>query len=61
MNLLSTKIIWDEVPDELWEHGSQYLTMDGYDTNIDVDSLMVLLWKMDTRIKELESKLENTQ
>jgi hypothetical protein len=61
MNLLSTKINWDEVPDELWKHGSQYLTMDGYDTNIDVDSLMVLLWKMDTRIKELESKLENTQ
>jgi hypothetical protein len=35
--------------------------MDGYDTDIDVDSLMVLLWKMDTRIKELEAKLENTQ
>ena len=60
MNLLSTKIVWDKVPDELWEHGSQYITTDGYDTDIDVDSLMVLLWKMDTRIKELEAKLENT-
>jgi hypothetical protein len=60
MNLLSTKIIWDEVPDELWEHGSQYLLTNEYDTDIDVDSLMLLLWKMDTRIKELEAKLENT-
>ena len=45
-----------DYPEEMFEFGSQFIYMRGYDTCLDIDSLMVLLWKMDQRIKELESK-----
>ncbi|NBX50574.1 hypothetical protein EBT25_11710 [bacterium] len=48
---------WSEdYPDEMFEFGSQFMYMSGYDSYLDLDSLMVLLWKMDQRIKELENK-----
>ena len=46
----------DDYPNELFEFGEQFICMDGYESYLDIDSLMLLLWKMDQRIKELESK-----
>jgi hypothetical protein len=45
-----------DYPEEMFEFGSQFMCMHGYDSYLDLDSLMVLLWKMDQRIKELESR-----
>ena len=57
MKLLSFNVDWDDYPDSLWDHGAQYVISQGYNVNLDVDSLMILLWRMDQRITELETAI----
>ncbi len=47
------------MPDELWEFGSQIIVNRGYDLDLDIDSLMILLWRMEKRIKGLEAQQSN--
>jgi hypothetical protein len=55
MKLLSENLDFNSYPDALWELGSQFIVSRGYEQEIDIDSLMVLLWKMQQRIEKLES------
>lgn len=55
MKLLSCNTDFEQMPDELWEFGSQFIVNRGYDPDMDIDSLMLLLWRMEKRIKELEA------
>jgi hypothetical protein len=55
MKLLSRNPDFEQMPDELWEFGSQFIVNRGYDLDMDIDSLMLLLWRMEKRIKELEA------
>ena len=55
MTLLSENLDFNSYPDDLWELGAQFITLHGYEQHIDVDSLMMLLWRMQKRIEELES------
>jgi hypothetical protein len=57
LGLLSKNIDWEDCPDDLWSHGSQYITSRGYEVNLDIDSLMILLWRMDQRITQLETAI----
>ena len=58
MKLLRTHLDYAGLPDDLWEFGSQFIISRGYEHQIDVDSLMVLLWNMQRRIEKLESGLQ---
>ena len=55
--VLSRNIDWEDCPDDLWNHGAQYIITRGYDVDLDVDSLMILLWRMDQRITQLETAI----
>lgn len=55
MTLLSANASFEDFPDELWEFGGQFICSRGYDQELDIDSLMLLLWQMQKRIKMLES------
>jgi len=55
MKLLSEDTDFNSYPDALWEFGSQFIINRGYDQEMDIDSLMILLWKMQQRIEKLES------
>ena len=55
MKLLRKHLDDAGLPDDLWEFGSQFIIPRGYTHEIDIDSLMVLLWKMQQRIEKLES------
>jgi hypothetical protein len=55
MKLLRTHLDYAGLPDDLWEFGSQFIISRGYEQEIDIDSLLVLLWNMQRRIQELES------
>ena len=55
MKLLSEDTDFNSYPDALWELGSQFIVSRGYEQEINIDSLMVLLWKMQQRIEKLES------
>ena len=55
MKLLRKHLDDAGLPDDLWEFGSQFIISRGYAHEIDIDSLMVLLWKMQQRIEKLES------
>lgn len=57
MKLLSQNVDWDDYPDSFWDHGSQYIFTRGYEVNLDIDSLMILLWRMDQRITQLETAI----
>lgn len=59
MNLLRCNTDFNEMPDELWEFGSQIIVNRGYDLDLDIDSLMILLWRMEKRIKGLEAQQSN--
>jgi hypothetical protein len=55
MKLLGKHLDDAGLPDDLWEFGSQFIISRGYEHEIDIDSLMVLLWNMQRRIEKLES------
>lgn len=55
MKLLRKHLDYAGLPDDLWEFGSQFIISRGYEYEIDIDSLMVLLWNMQRRIEKLES------
>lgn len=55
MKLLRKHLDDAGLPDDLWEFGSQFIISRGYEHEIDIDSLMVLLWNMQRRIEKLES------
>jgi hypothetical protein len=57
VKLLSYNVDWGDYPDSLWDHGAQYIITQGYDVDLDVDSLMILLWRMDQRITQLETAI----
>jgi hypothetical protein len=57
VKLLSYNVDWDDYPNSFWDHGAQYVISQGYDVDLDVDSLMILLWRMDQRITQLETAI----
>lgn len=58
MKLLSYDVDWEaDYPNSLWDHGAQYIITRGYDVDLDIDSLMILLWRMDQRITQLETTI----
>jgi len=59
MKLLSDQSDWHDYPEEFWDHSAQFTFATGFNSRLDVDSLMILPWQMDKRIKSLEAQLEN--
>lgn len=59
MTLLSRDTLFEDLPDTFWGFGSQFVICRGYDQEIDIDSLILLLWQMQKRIDELEYGVTN--
>jgi len=57
VKLLSYNVDWNDYPNSFWDHGAQYVFSQGYDVDLDVDSLMILLSRMDQRITQLETAI----
>jgi hypothetical protein len=51
-----------DLPDDYYSFVQQFTYWQGsYTSQLDTESLMILLWQMDKRIKELEANQSNLQ